>query len=222
MRGKKKWLVFSLVVLCGLALSVTLFSGGQGDPVPRGAKCRRDCRCSAPSTTTSACRSSARSTVRSWSRSGNPRPPKNRLGSGSCAEDPGQRGAARRSTSPSSADGQRTGHIIDPVIQAALGQPVLRRGQGMITASSDPRSLESQLPEDPQVLETGRQLEGVLRIRHQQGRGDRRRRLASATCLSSRPPSSTTTWAAPRPAPRACAWASRATGTATRASPARA
>ena len=30
MRGKMKWLVFSLLVLGGLALSLTLFSGGQG------------------------------------------------------------------------------------------------------------------------------------------------------------------------------------------------
>jgi subtilisin family serine protease len=30
MRGKMKWLVFSLLVLVGLALSLTLFSGGQG------------------------------------------------------------------------------------------------------------------------------------------------------------------------------------------------
>ena len=145
MTGKKKWLILSLVLVCGLILSVTLLSGGDGTRqvsldrkmplllrqlvdiykdfnVQKLSLVKPEVFTSKAAAAAGKEKQDSRNLLQKWLAVDDAKIARNEIQSG------GDKGLDK---------------LIDPVLQQRWGNPSFDVGHGMITASSDPRALES-------------------------------------------------------------------------------
>ena len=146
MTGRKKWLILSLVLLCGLALSVTLFSGGDGskrlDPggkMPHFLKqlnaIYKDFDVQKLSSIKWSSEGPAKAAAADMEKEARLRMFEKLLSNADAK--------TASSELKSGGSDRNLNKLIDPVLQQRWGNPSFDVGSGMITTTGDPRSLES-------------------------------------------------------------------------------